>query len=355
LIIQGASSVGKSALVESVLATVDPKDVEKFTRMTTNFLLYRSEPLARKVLVVFELPGTKDAAMTIRTGLSECKLKIGTVEKNTRTGQIGIRENEIDATGMVLITTTTRTKIDFELGTRVIVISLEHNPDLARKAYYLAIKESEETTEEMRIWQIADSLLQPVGVFIPYAHVIASCFPTDQERFLRDFKKILYLIKASALLHQYQRPKNEHGQVIATIDDYRIVYELQPLLFEAVFDPKVKEMLDIIFENGGKMSKGELQDILQISKWALNRRLAKAKEQELVEIEGRGRYATIIASGGINVLYPLLAPSEVEERKNIPLCTNAPRPENAEELYKKMVQPSLHHTAPTHQNKGVIV
>jgi hypothetical protein len=247
IIIQGASSVGKSALVKSIVLTCDEDDVLEFTRMSANYLLYTDKSLARRVLIVFEMPGIEDAAMTIRTGLSESVLKIGTVEKN-QTGQLQARENSIDATGMVLISTTTRTKIDFQLGTRVIAISIDHDPDLARKAYGLMASKATGGLEEpdFKVWQTVDALLQSKKVMIPFAPRLAELFPTDQERYMRDFQKVVFLIEASALLYQFQRSRDAQGSILATRQDYDLVHSLQSVIFEAVYDHKIETFLQAV-------------------------------------------------------------------------------------------------------------
>ena len=40
------------------------------------------------------------------------------------------------------------------------------------------------------------------------------------------FKTVLTLVKAHTILHAHQRKKDEHGRVIATIEDYAVVYDL---------------------------------------------------------------------------------------------------------------------------------
>ena len=53
--------------------------------------------------------------------------------------------------------------------------------------------------------QHAQRLLEPLPVVMPLAGQLT--FRTDQTRYRRDHAKYLSLIAASALLHQYQRPR----------------------------------------------------------------------------------------------------------------------------------------------------
>lgn len=67
---------------------------------------------------------------------------------------------------------------------------------------------------------------------IPYADFID--FPFSKIRVRRDFPKLLALIKVSAYLHQYQRPRlasKGEEYVIATFADYNIAYTLARKVF----------------------------------------------------------------------------------------------------------------------------
>jgi hypothetical protein len=203
-------------------------------------------------------------------------LRIGSVEKSSK----GLRvvENEIPAQGMIFITTTTRNLIDWELATRVIEIELSHNPTLMREIYRLKLREKPDfLEEELAIWQAADTLLEPAQVVIPYEMglAIAEAFPVNEERFARDFEKVLLLIKASALLHQYQRQKDEKGRIVATVKDYEIVYGLRGLIFQGVYDERVIDFVSKLKELGLPITKKEIQAVLGLSEGTTRRRLIK--------------------------------------------------------------------------------
>jgi hypothetical protein len=64
----------------------------------------------------------------------------------------------------------------------------------------------------------------------PVLYAPRLAFPSERPRHRRDHDKFLRLIEASALLHQHQRERIG-GTGTATIDDYRIAYELaRPIL-----------------------------------------------------------------------------------------------------------------------------
>jgi len=76
-------------------------------------------------------------------------------------------------------------------------------------------------------------------VVIPYATRLAGLIPPLAVRLRRDFKALLSLISAHALLHQQTRERDEQGRIIATIGDYAAVRELVAELFAHAVDAGV--------------------------------------------------------------------------------------------------------------------
>ena len=56
--------------------------------------------------------------------------------------------------------------------------------------------------------------------------VLAKLVPAGLVRMRRDFRQLLTAIQTIALLYQRQRQRDEHGRVIATIEDYGQAREL---------------------------------------------------------------------------------------------------------------------------------
>ena len=335
-IVKGTSSVGKSTLVNTVLKTCDPEDILEFTRMSANYLLYRREPVAHKILTTFELHGIDDVSINLRTALSEGKLKIGSVNKEN----LKVFENEINAEGMVFITTTTKTIINWELGTRIIELEIEHCPHLAREVYMLKADNDNEKHNTHAIWQAADRLLEPRKVVIPYASALAEVFPTHEERFLRDFEKILFLIKASALLHQFQREEDNQKRIIATIEDYKIVYSLQSLIFQSVFEDKLRSFLDILKNQLQPITRSELVKVTGLSESTIKRRIKQAREKGLIETNGRGSKEEIELIDNSDLGHNQILPEPNKIFSNLPERLNEIS-ENVDIVSKKTAQMGL--------------
>src|SRR6516162_7872181 len=75
----------------------------------------------------------------------------------------------------------------------------------------------------LQVWLEQDGVRSAI---VPYAEKIAAAIPPLNNRLRRDFEAILKLIQTHAILHQVQREHDDQGRVIATVDDYAVVYEL---------------------------------------------------------------------------------------------------------------------------------
>ena len=112
---------------------------------------------------------------------------------------------------VALLLTTTRDEPDPELANGRLVLSVNEEPShtaaihTRQRAAYSCAAEEETIQAIRRRQQHAQQSLEPLGVLIPWADQLT--FRSDQTRYRRDHAKYLTLIAASALLHQYQRPR----------------------------------------------------------------------------------------------------------------------------------------------------
>ena len=63
-------------------------------------------------------------------------------------------------------------------------------------------------------------------VLIPFAWDLVELIEPEAVRLRRDFKAVLGLIMAHAICHQVHRERDQHGRIIATLEDYDAVYEV---------------------------------------------------------------------------------------------------------------------------------
>jgi hypothetical protein len=123
-------------------------------------------------------------------------------------------------------------------------------------------------------------------------------------RLRRDFSAVLNLLRACALLHQANRERDDQGQVVATLDDYRVVRALVADLVaegvDATVSETVRETVGVIgrlIDEGDDdaVSLGPIASELKLDKSATSRRVRTAMSKRFVKnLEDRrgkpGRY-----------------------------------------------------------------
>jgi DNA primase len=110
-----------------------------------------------------------------------------------------------------LFLTTTASQLDDELLNRCLVLTVDEDKsqtqaihELQRNAQTLeGLLQKQDKHAILKLHQNAQRLLRPLAVVNPFAKQLT--FPSSQTRMRRDFPKYLTLMKAIALLHQYQR------------------------------------------------------------------------------------------------------------------------------------------------------
>jgi hypothetical protein len=141
-------------------------------------------------------------------------------------------------------------------------------------------------------------------VVIPFAYKLAQLMPPLAVRLRRDFKTLLMLIRAHALLHQARREKDENGCVIATLDDYAAARELVADLVaegvDATVKPEVREVVEAVsrlLEGGvSEVRQADLKGALRLDKSSISRRVADALDAGFLknEEDRKGRPARLV-------------------------------------------------------------
>jgi hypothetical protein len=189
-------------------------------------LLYLDEDMRHRFLVIYEASGMNGEMQTylIRTLLSEGRLKYQTAESTKE----GVKPRLLELEGPTgLIVTTTATRLHNENETRLFSLLVTDSREQTKNILRALANEDREPVD-MDKWCALQTWLedQPTEVTIPYANTLAEMVPPVAVRLRRDFGAILGLIKAHAILHQAGRPTDDKGRIVATMDDYRVVYEL---------------------------------------------------------------------------------------------------------------------------------
>jgi len=313
IIIKSGSSAGKSFLVK-IVQNLFPKDTYiELTGLSSKSLIYLKEEFKHKFLIIFEVHGFKDDDYTehlIRTLLSENKIRYAVVEKDKFDGhETRIIEKE-GPTG--LITTTTFSNINDENETRLFSITLDEKSNQT-KDIKLNIAKSYESPNANENNNVLDDLLnlQKIldthPVLIPYASQIAELTPDEPIRMRRDYQRILAVIEASALLHQYQREIKEYNgvkHIIAGLEDYFISKLILEKPLGLTIQNNYPQTLEIVNEIKSIHEKNKkpvlIKDLtkkLNKSKMTITRWLKPALENGRIENvgdEGKGKPLKLI-------------------------------------------------------------
>jgi hypothetical protein len=125
---------------------------------------------------------------------------------------------------------TTKSKYIMEFSSRWLTASPETTPEKIQKVIAAKGAKASQTDQpdpEFETWQTAFKLLSkevPLKAIIPYANELAQSFRAKKPIDMRFFDLFLALIKATTILHAFQREKTENGILKATIADYEEAY-----------------------------------------------------------------------------------------------------------------------------------
>ena len=227
VIIQSSSAAGKSSLMDAILALTPEEERVEYSAMTGQSLFYMGETnLRHKILAIVEEEGAERASYALKLLQSEGELTIASTGKDPATGRLVTHEYRVEGPVMIFLTTTA-IEVDEELLNRCLVLTVDEGREQTR-AIHRRQREAQtlegllgklERERITKLHQNAQRLLRPLFVANPFAQKLT--FLDHQTRTRRDHLKYLMLIRAIALLHQYQRPVKvaEHrGQEIRYIE-----------------------------------------------------------------------------------------------------------------------------------------
>jgi DNA primase catalytic core len=262
VMIQSSSAAGKSSLMDAVLNLIPEEERVQFSAMTGQSLFYMGETnLKNKILAISEEEGADQAAYALKLLQSEGEVSIASTGKNPVTGNLETQQYKVEGPVMLMMTTTA-IDIDEELMNRCLVLSVNETREqteaihqMQRKRQTLEGLLAEHSKKDvMELHQNAQRLLRPLLVANPYAEKLT--FLSDKTRTRRDHMKYLTLIRAIALLHQYQREvkRVEHnGELLEYIEvtqaDIKVANELAHEVLGRTLDelpPQTRKLLVLI-------------------------------------------------------------------------------------------------------------
>lgn len=212
IVVQSSSAAGKSSLMDAILRMMPEEERVSYSAMTGQSLFYMGETnLSHKILAIAEEEGAERAAYALKLLQSEGELTIASTGKDPSTGRLITQEYRVEGPVMIFLTTTA-IEVDEELLNRCIVLTVDETRAQTRAIHEAqrwsetleGLLEVQRRSELYRLHQNAQRLIRPLLVANPLAKELS--FLDHQTRTRRDHMKYLTMIRAVALLHQYQRP-----------------------------------------------------------------------------------------------------------------------------------------------------
>jgi hypothetical protein len=236
-VVLSQSGAGKSSLVQLAFAMMPSEETEYYSRASATAPGYVGRYFYKAKLIGFEeRAGSQAADYQIRCLLSQAVFKQIITQKDPVTGKMAVMENEVEGP-IAYLETTTEAEINEENSSRLFeLVMTETEEQTARIHEHQRWSVSPEALDQrhqrasiLERHHLAQRCLESIPVAVPYWNLLT--FPSRWLRTRRDHLRFLNLIKASAFLHQFQRPRGvlpSTGEVYveATVDDYRLAYRL---------------------------------------------------------------------------------------------------------------------------------
>ena len=138
----------------------------------------------------------------------------------------------------VLVTTSTRS-LGTQMMTRLFTVEIPDEPSHLREALAaqaaMELEDAPAPSEALLAFQRYLQAKAPIDVVVPFAAELS--FELGRRpsgpRILRDFPRLLSLIKATAVIRIAARSRDGHGRLLATLDDYGTVHDLVADTYQA--------------------------------------------------------------------------------------------------------------------------
>ena len=330
--VHGPSSGGKNYIVAGVLDFFPPTAWYALTAMSERAMAYDDEPLVHRVLVLYETHAiaSETGSYLLRSLLSEGVVRYLTVEKTSD----GLRPKLIERPGPTgLLVTTTALKLHPENETRLLSIPITDTPAQTAAVMLATARERDEI--DLERWRDFQTWLAagPRDVVVPYGPALAREIKPRAVRLRRDFRVLLTLIQAHALLHQATRERDERGRIVATLEDYAVVRELVHDLIadqlESAVPQTVRETVQAVRDlaGTGEATTAQVATALTLDRSAASRRVRSATSRGFLKnLETkRGQPARLVLGDPLPTDEPVLP-----EADSPALCSGAVVPEGIE-------------------------
>ncbi|RLI52500.1 MAG: hypothetical protein DRO87_13100, partial [Candidatus Thorarchaeota archaeon] len=306
LLLTGQASAGKSFTLNCVLNLLPEEAYHEIAAGSPRVLIYDDADLRHKAVIFGEadsLPAGEDnpAASAIRNLLQDHELHYDVTVKDKHTGEYSVKRIRKPGPSM-LVTTSTR-RLGYQLDTRVFTLEIEDSREKIRAALaaqaQAEVGNVKQVNESLIAYQAYLQAQAPWEVVVPFAEPLSELIATraTAPRILRDFARLLSLVKSLTVLRHMNRERDSKGRLIATIEDYETIFELVGPMYETTISGVTEGIRQIVHEvvhllkKGARPTQGELAKRLGLNRGTVNRRVHAAIRQGwLVNTENRKGY-----------------------------------------------------------------
>ncbi|ALO13798.1 DNA primase [Salinivirga cyanobacteriivorans] len=300
-LIQGSSGSGKTHLLSKIAALMPSERVVKFTRVTENsFYNYDEYYFQGKLVCLEDIDGLKEEALFAwRELISNEQLSSSTSQKdengNIRSAQRIVRGP------MASICATTHGQIYEDNMSCMFIVAVDESSEQTQKIMNYQSKTASGTIEKKleveakEFLQNSIRMLKPLKVINPYADKIK--LPPQAHKIRRLHELFLSFVKQVALIHQYQRKRDDRGRIITDPEDLKIAVEI---MFDSIFlkvdelDGSLRQFFEqlkayvLAKENpqNYEFMQREIRHSLNLSKSATHRYLNNLLELEYLSVTG---------------------------------------------------------------------
>ena len=235
LLIMGPSSAGKNYTLDRVLVLLPAEAYHIIDAGSPRVLIYDDASLEYRTLVFGEadsLPAGEDnpAASAIRNLLQDHHLHYEVTVKDRESGEYSVKK--VRKPGPTVLISTSTKSLGTQLMTRFFTLEIGDSQEQIGAALetqaMLEIEGSKLPDGALMAFQHYLQLKAPLKVVVPFAGELANAMGkiASAPRILRDFARLISLIKSVALLRYHRRQLDGEGRIKATLADYETVREL---------------------------------------------------------------------------------------------------------------------------------
>jgi hypothetical protein len=249
-IVQGPSSSGKSYLIEKVSELAPPEAVIRATQMTPQALFHmKPGSLRHRWIVAGERSRAEDDDQAEATRALREMISAGRLSKMMPV-KVGaaIETRLIEQEGPIaFVESTTLARVFEEDANRSLMLHTDERAEQTQRVIAAAAAGYRDpgrgrADRRVQVHHALQRMLRPYAVAVPFAERLGALFPFDRVEARRAFPHLVSMVQASALLHQWQRPVDEAGRLVAQPEDYQLARyllakPLSRLLRDGISDP----------------------------------------------------------------------------------------------------------------------